>query len=133
MRVNTLSNEILVTIDDRREKNATLAALICSTFLLAKPVGLLNRRIFQPSQRLSRSDAEALILEQRDSAGCVVNIEFLYGRECRLKIYEKGSTEFAIDKRYFERFRRDLDEVLVRAADDLAQSWKCEREVALPA
>jgi hypothetical protein len=100
---------------------------------LAKPVGVLNRRIFQPSQQLDRSDAEALILEQRDSAGCVVNIEFLHGRECRLKIYEKSSTEFAVDKRYFERFRSDLDEVLVRAADVLAESWTGEREVALTA
>ena len=115
--------ETHIVLDTSEEEELeVLRAIVRASFELAGPVGL-SAVDYMPEYRLSDSEADQWIRSvPRSHDSCVVDMDFVQGRQCKTVLSKEAAGHFSLDTRYFERFRGNWVPVLERARDLITES-----------
>jgi len=109
--------ETHIILDAPEEESEVLRAIVKTSFELAGPVGL-SAVDYIPEYRLSDAEADQWIRSvPRSHDSCVVDMDFVQGRQCKTVLSKEATGHFSLDTRYFERFRGSCVPVLERARD----------------
>lgn len=109
--------ETHIILDASEEEREVLRAIVKASFELAGPVRL-SAVNYVPEYRLSDAEADQWILSvPRSHDSCVVDMDFVQGRQCKTVLSKEATGHFSLDTRYFERFRGNWGPVLYRARD----------------
>ena len=115
MQVVQTRSETYIVLDASEEEIEVLRALVKASFELAGPVAL-SAVDYMPEYRLSDAEADQWIRSvPRSHDSCVVDMDFVQGRQCKTVLSKEAAGHFSLDTRYFERFRGNWAPVLERA------------------
>jgi hypothetical protein len=115
MRLIEDKSETHIILDASEEEREVLRAIVKASFELAGPVGL-SAVDYMPEYRLSDGEADQWIRSvPRSHDSCVVDMDFVQGRQCKTVLSKEATGHFSLDIRYFERFRGNWVSVLERA------------------
>jgi hypothetical protein len=109
--------ETHIILDASEEEREVLRAIVKASFELAGPVGL-SAVDYMAEYRLSDGEADQWIRSvPRSHDSCVVDMDFVQGRQCKTVLSKEAAGHFSLDTRYFERFRGHCVSVLERARE----------------
>lgn len=131
MQIVTEKNDTHIILDENESEKDVLRAIVKASFEMAEPVGL-SAIDYQADDELTDAEADLLIrAEPRSYDSCMIDMDFVNGRQCKTMLMKDADRRFVLYGRYFERFRGAPGPVLNRAADMLSTIQKM-RTAACP-
>lgn len=115
MRILTDKNETHIILDEDEDERQVLRAIVKASFELASPAGL-SMLDYKPDYKLSDTEADKWIRPApRSHDSCIVDMDFVQGRQCKTVLSKEAHNHFALYTKYFERFRGNPKSMLDHA------------------
>ena len=122
MQIIQDKRETHIILDASEEEREVVRAIVKASFELAGPVGL-SAVDYVPGYRLSDSEADQWIRSvPRSHDSCIVDMDFVQGRQCKTVLSKEAAGHFILDTRYYERFRGNCVPMLERARNLVDES-----------
>jgi hypothetical protein len=115
MRIITNESDTRIILAEYEDERVALRAIVKASFELASPVAL-SFLDYRPGYELSDSEADEWIRAvPRSCDDCVVDMDYVQGRQCKTVLSKEADREFRLNNSNFRRFRGTPLPVLERA------------------
>jgi hypothetical protein len=131
MKIVVGKSDTRIVLGEHEDERGALRAIVKASFEFATPVALTVVD-YRPGYALSDSEADEWIRPiPRSYDACVVEMNYVQGRQCKTVLLKETDREFRLYDKYFERFRGTPLPVLEHAKALFERSGQSSRQVPL--